>query len=232
MRKVVGVFLLAENRLLREALIRLLSKRNEFCIVGASAHSRSIQQEIIAAKPQIILLDSSGSPEPKSALISALRGAIRNLRFVMVDMEPDEEIFLNSIRAGAVGYILKDASAIEVAAAIREVAAGNAVCPPSLCMALFRYTFQHSPAPSNLSVPPDVGLSARERQMLELLSLRLTNKEIAQRLGLSEQTVKNHVHHILRKTGASNRFSVIQLCQNKRPAPSILPAANALVFGP
>ena len=230
MRKVAGVYLLAENRLLREALIRLLSKRNEFCIVGSSSHSLSIQQDIIAAKPQIVLLDSSGSFEPKSALISTLRGAVRNLRFVMVDMEPDEEIFFKSIRAGAVGYILKDASAVEVAAAIREVASGNAVCPPSLCMALFRYVFQHAPVPSDLSLDPDLGLSARELQMLELLRIRLTNKEIAQRLSLSEQTVKNHVHHILRKTGASNRFAVIQLCQNKKANPSVDLAANTSVF--
>ena len=231
MRKVAGVFLLAENRLLREALIRLLSKRNEFRIVGASSHSRSVQQEIISARPQIVLMDSSGSAEPKAALISSLRAAIRNLRFVMVDMEPDEEVLLKSIRAGAVGYILKDASAMEVAAAIREVAAGNAVCPAPLCMALFRYIFQHSPVPSDLSLVADVGLSGRERQMLEMLSLRLTNKEIAQRLGLSEQTVKNHVHHILRKTGASNRLAVIEFCQNQRLNVSVAVAGNAAVSG-
>lgn len=230
MRKVAGVFLLAENRLLREALIRLLSKKSEFRIVGASSQSRSIQQEIIAAKPQIVLLDSSGSSGPKSALITALQGAIRNLRFVMVDMEPDQDVFLNSIRAGAVGYILKDASAVEVTAAIRKVAAGNAVCPPSLSMVLFRYIFQHSTAPSDLSVGHEVGLSSREQQMLQLLSFRLTNKEIAQRLSLSEQTVKNHVHHILRKTGASNRFSVIQFCQNQRPNESITPTEDTFDF--
>jgi DNA-binding NarL/FixJ family response regulator len=224
MRKVAGVFLLAENRLLREALIRLLSKRSEFRIVGACSHSRAVQQEIIAARPQIILLDSSGSSAPKSALISALRSAIRNLRIVMVDMEPDEEMFLSSIRAGAVGYILKDASALEVAAAIREIAAGNAVCPPSLCMVLFRYIFEHPPMLSpSLSVGTDMGLSGRERQMLELLSLRLTNKEIAQRLSLSEQTVKNHVHHILRKTGAANRLAVIEFCQTRRWNDSSVP---------
>jgi DNA-binding CsgD family transcriptional regulator len=62
----------------------------------------------------------------------------------------------------------------------------------------------------------DFGLSRREQQMVELLRLRLTNKEIALRLNLSEQTVKNHVHHILRKVGAPNRFSIVELCDKKR----------------
>ena len=216
MRKISDVFLLAENRLLREALIRLLGKRNEVRVVGANTSSPSVHHEIIAARPQIILLDSSGLAFSGAALITTLRAAIRNLRIVMVDMDPDEDVFLNAIRSGVVGYILKDASAVEVAATIRSVAAGRAVCPPSLCMTLFRCIEQHRPAPAGNSLRPDLGLSRREQEMVELLEQRLTNKEIALRLNLSEQTVKNHVHHILRKLGASNRFGIVQLCQNKR----------------
>lgn len=215
MRKIPDVFLLAENRLLREALIRLLSKRNEVRIVGASTYSPSVHHEIIAAHPQIILLDSSGLAFSKSGLITTLRAAVRNLRIVMVDMDPDEEVFLGAIRAGVVGYILKDASALEVAATIRAVATGRAVCPPSLCMALFRCVGRQSPAPSVNSWRSDLGLSRREQETVELLQQRLTNKEIALRLNLSEQTVKNHVHHILRKVGAPNRFSVADFCQKR-----------------
>jgi len=216
MRKVAEVFLLAENRLLREALIRLLSKRSELRIVGANAYSPSVHHEIIAARPHIILLDSCGPAVSRSTLICNLHSAIRHLRIVMVDMDPDEGVFLSAIRAGVVGYVLKDASAFEVAAAIREVAAGRAVCPPSLCMALFRLIIQQSPVKSTIAWGSELGLSRREQEMVELLRQRLTNKEIALRLGLSEQTVKNHVHHILHKTGAPNRFSVVELCQNKR----------------
>lgn len=215
MRKISDVFLLAENRLLREALIRLLGKRNEVRIVGANTYSPSVHHEIIAAHPQIILLDSSGLTSAKADLITTLRAAIRNLRIVMVDMEPAEDVFLHAIRAGVVGYILKDASAVEVTGTIRAVAAGKAVCPPSLCLTLFRCIEQHPRASSVNSVRSDLGLSRREHEMVELLQQRLTNKEIASRLNLSEQTVKNHVHRILRKVGASNRFSIVQLCQSK-----------------
>ena len=218
MRKVAEVFLLAENRLLREALIRLLSKRSEVRVVGSNSYSPSVHHEIITARPQIILLDSSGLACSKSKLITTLRSAVQNLRIVMVDMDPDEQVFLNAIRAGIAGYVLKDASASEVAATISAVAKGRAVCPQSLCMALFRCVMQQALPQPTISWGADLGLSRRELEMLELLRLRLTNKEIALRLNLSEQTVKNHVHHTLRKVGAPNRFSVVELCEGMRPS--------------
>jgi DNA-binding NarL/FixJ family response regulator len=216
MRKVAEVFLLAENRLLREALIRLLSKRSEVRVVGSSSYSPSVHHEIVAARPQIILVDSSGLALSKSRLITALRTAIRNLRIVMVDMDPNEQIFLNAVRAGIAGYVLKDASASEVAATISAVAKGGAVCPQSLCMTLFRCVMQQAVSQPDILWGADLGLSRRELEMLELLRLRLTNKEIALRLNLSEQTVKNHVHRTLRKVGAPNRFSVVELCEGMR----------------
>ena len=226
MRKVAEVYLLAENRLLREALIRLLSKRSEVRVVGASPYSSSVYHDILTAKPQIILLDSHGLGFSKAMLIATLRSAIRNLRIVMVDMDSDDNTFLGAIRAGVVGYVLKDASADEVAAAIRAVAAGKAVCPPSLCMTLFRSVSHQATTVSQASCGADLGLSRREQQMVELLRERLTNKEIALRLNLSEQTVKNHVHRILRKVGATNRFSIVERCDSGRLQEDISPGAT------
>lgn len=230
MRKTPEVFLLAENRLLREALIRLLSKRNEVNVVGANGYSPAVHHEIIAARPQIILLDSNGLDSFRSPLIATLRSAIHELRVVMVDMEPDSQLFLSAIRAGVVGYVLKDASAVEVAAAIRAVAAGKAVCPPSLCMVLFRCIMQQTSVSPVLTWGAGLGLSRREQQMAELLRQRLTNKEIASRLNLSEQTVKNHVHHVLRKIGAPNRFSVAELCQLKRSEGYLQPTIESALL--
>lgn len=214
MRKIADVFLLAENRLLREALIRLLCKKGEVRVVGANGYSANVHEEIIAARPQIILLDSNGLAFSKATLISTLHSAIRNLRVIMVDMEPDESTFLRAVRAGVIGYVLKDASAVEVAATIRAVVAGQAVCPPSLSMYLFRFIHQRESLPAPVSCGAELGLSRREQQMVELLRERLTNKEIAARLNLSEQTVKNHVHHILRKIGVSNRFGIVKRCES------------------
>jgi len=208
MRKITEVFLLAESRLLREALIRLLSKKNDIRVVGANAYSPAVHEEIVAKHPQMILLDSNGLSSCIATLISTLRASLRNLRVVMVDMDSDDGTFLRAVRAGVVGYVLKDASALEVAATIRAVAAGEAVCPPSLSMALFRFVAQQMSVAPAVSWGADLKLSRREQQLAELLRERLTNKEIAARLNLSEQTVKNHVHHILRKVGAPNRFTI------------------------
>ena len=219
MRKTARVFLLAENRLLREALIRLLTKKTDLRVIGANGYSPAVHEEIVAASPQIILLDSTGLSFSKAALLSTLRTAVRNLRIVMVDMEPDESTFLKAVRAGVVGYVLKDASAGEVAATIRSVVAGQAVCPPSLSMSLFRFVAQQDSVPSAVSWGADLGLSRREQQLVELLRERLTNKEIAARLNLSEQTVKNHVHHILRKVGAPNRAGIVERRESGRLRP-------------
>jgi len=213
---MTDVFLLAENRLLREALIRLLGRRNEVRVVGASAYSPEVSQRITAARPQIVLLDSHGLSSAHATLLPTIRAAIRNLRVVMVDMDPDENTFLRAVRAGVVGYVLKDASALEVASTIRAVVAGEAVCPPSLCLVLFRVVAEQLSASLTSSWGTGLGLSRREQQMVELLRQRLTNKEIAARLNLSEQTVKNHVHHILRKVGAVNRSSITERFQSEQ----------------
>jgi two-component system response regulator DevR len=213
----VRVFLLAENRLLREVLFRLLTKKSDIHMVRASPYSPGVREEIIAARPGILVLDSSGLAFSNGRLIPTVLAAIPGLRVVMVDMDVDENTFLKAVRKGIVGYVLKDASASEVAAAIRGVATGEAVCPPSLCMALFRSVAQQPSVSPAVSWATNFGLSRREQQMLELLRDRLTNKEIAARLNLSEQTVKNHVHRILRKVGAANRSTVVERCEMERP---------------
>lgn len=208
MRRSTEVILLAENRLLRESLERLLVKRNEVRVVGSHPYSSSVHEVIIAASPQILVVDSTALSFANGTLLSTAQHAMPSLRVVMVDMDSDEHTFLRAVRAGVVGYVLKDASALDVSATIRAVAAGSAVCPPCLSMAMFRFVAQTSALqPPNAT--PDFGLSRREQEMVELLRKRLTNKEIAARLGLSEQTVKNHVHNILRKVGARNRMSVL-----------------------
>jgi two-component system NarL family response regulator len=212
---IADVFLLAENRLLREALVRLLAKK-DIRVVGANPYSSIVLEEITAKAPDIILLDSSGLVFSKSSLISTLQASLPGVKIVMVDMDSDESTFLKAVREGVVGYVLKDASAVEVAATIRAVAAGEAVCPPSLSVALFRFVSQQGTAPTAIQWGVELGLSRREQQLVELLRERRTNKEIAAQLNLSEQTIKNHLHNISRKVGATNRFNIVRLCEIER----------------
>ena len=203
-KAIAEVYLLAENRLLREALIRILTKKNDIRVVGAAPYSPSAQEQIVAARPNIVLLDSVGPVFSEARLVSKLRASLPGLRVAMIDMDSDQRTFLRAVGEGVVGYILKDASAAEVAGMIRAVASGEAVCPPVLSRTLFSVV-QGRLAPG-LTSPT---LSRREHGLVALLRERLTNKEIAARLNLSEQTVKNHVHRILRKVGAADRLAII-----------------------
>ncbi len=209
----IRVFILAENRLLREALARILSKKTEVRIVGASQFSPQIVDEINQTEPHVLLSDSAAVALSELRLITEVRAALPGVKVVMIGMDPDRDTFLRAIKDGVVGYMLKDASAMEVAAAVRSVANNEAVCPPSLCLALFQHVAAARPAESTFHVNHRLGLTRREQQLVKLISHGLTNKEIAAELSLSEQTVKNHIHRMLRKLGASDRLSAVEVCR-------------------
>src|SRR5579863_8798017 len=211
--ETVQVFILAENRLLREALTRILTKKNDLRVVGACAFSPDVVDEISSAAPDVLLSDSAAVALSELRLVSEVRAAIHGLKVVMIGMDADPETFFRGIREGIVGYVLKEASAMEVAAAVRSVANGEAVCPPSLCLALFERVANQNTHPPSFVIRHNLGLTRREQQLVQLISYGLTNKEIASQLNLSEQTVKNHVHRMLRKLGATDRLGAVELCR-------------------
>jgi two-component system, NarL family, response regulator DevR len=207
------VFLLAENRLLREALARIFSKKSDIALVGACDFSPLAIERITAAGPDVLLMDSFPAVLSHLKFIPEVQLAIPGIQVVLIGMEADEQAFLQVVRAGAVGYVLKDASALEVIASVRAVANGDAVCPPQLCLPLFRYVARQCDHLPSFQVKASLGLSKREQQLVGLIGQGLTNKEIASQLNLSEQTVRNHVHRMLRKVGTSDRLAVVELCR-------------------
>jgi len=209
----VQVFILAENRLLREALARILSKKSDIRVVGASAFSPDVVEQISSSGPDVLLSDSAAVALSELRLVSEVRAAIPGLKVVMIGMEADPETFLRAVRDGIVGFVLKDASAMEVAAAVRSVASGEAVCPPNLCLTLFERVADQSSHPASIVIRHNLGLTRREQQLVQMISRGLTNKEIASQLHLSEQTVKNHIHRMLRKLGATDRLGAVELCR-------------------
>lgn len=210
---VLQVFILAENRLLREALARILNKKSDIRVVGASAFAPDIVQQIGAVAPQVLLCDSATVALSELRLVSEVRADMPGLRVVMVGMDAEPATFLRAVRDGVVGYVLKEASAMEVAACVRAVANGEAVCPPQLCMALFEQLANPAPQSRGFIFRQELGLTRREQQLVQMISHSLTNKEIAAQLNLSEQTVKNHVHRLLRKLGARDRLSAVERCR-------------------
>ena len=214
-RPGAAVFLLAENRLLREALLRILSKKDDIHVVGAGSYGPDMSEQIFSAQANVVVLDSVAPVLAEQGVVRELHQLNPAIRVVMVGMEADEATFLRVIQAGAVGYILKDASAVEVARTIRAVAAGEAVCPAALSILLFEWVARHKVAIPSLHLRNRLGLSRREQQLVGLIHQGLTNKEMASRLNLSEQTVKNHVHRMLRKVGAPDRLAIVEVCRNE-----------------
>lgn len=207
----IDVFLLAENRLLREALAKVLDKKSDIRVVAAVAFDTEVASRVKELSPQVVLVDSSVVARTGLDVVRSLRGAIADVDFVLIGMESDKETFLRCVRAGVRGYVLKEASASEVAAAVRGVVYDGSVCPPKLCTALFEQV-----ADSSFQLyrgKTQLGLTRREQQLVKMIGENLSNKEIANQLNLSEQTVKNHIHRMLRKLGTSDRLSAVEVCR-------------------
>jgi DNA-binding NarL/FixJ family response regulator len=166
--------------------------------------------------PHVLLLDSAAFGFSDVQIITAARKALPGLKVVMIGMEEHKETFLRAVRAGIAGYVLKDAPAAEVAAAVRSVACDEAVCPPRLCLVLFESMGRQSFQMPQFYTKQKFGLTRREQQLVEMISCGLTNKEIASELNLSDQTVKNHIHRILQKLGVGDRLSAVEICRVQR----------------
>jgi len=210
----ISVFLLAESRLLREALAKVLQNRNEMTVVGSASLCAGVAEAIIATSPEVLVFDPADA-NTGLALIRLLRECAPELRVILIGMEPGPEIFLRSVREGIAGYVLKDATAAEVATAVRSVIADRAVCPAELCQTLFDYVSRQRADFPNFAIKQQLGLTRREQQLVSLISRGLTNKEIASELGLSEHTVKNHIHRVLQKVGVSDRLAAVELCRTQ-----------------
>ena len=146
----------------------------------------------------------SGSEHPSSA---------GTCEIVMIGMERDETTFFRAVRSGVMGYVLKDASALEIVHAVRAVGSGEAVCPSCFSRVIVQCAAQQLATTPEVTAFHPQGLSRREQQLVGLVGLGLTNKEIAARLNLSERTVKNHFQRIFRKAGVHDRMAMIERCQ-------------------
>src|SRR5882762_5542345 len=122
-----SVFLVAGNRLLRDALTKLLNKGGDFNVRGASPCVLDSISSIGASGAEVLILDSVTARLSDCTFISKIVAQVPNMKVVLIDMDDDREIFLECVRAGALGYILRDASAAEVVSGIKAVSQGQAV---------------------------------------------------------------------------------------------------------
>jgi DNA-binding NarL/FixJ family response regulator len=209
----VSAFLVAENRLLRETLVRLLQKRAGVIIAGESRSFEAALGQIIASQCDVLLLDSPATIQA-AALIQGLCEEAPEIKTVLFGMDENTDSFLKAVQWGVRGYLLKDASSEEIIAAVRGVADGEAVCPPKLCLALFhcvKQECQHKPEVADQYAFAKFGLTYRQRQLITLVAGGLTTKEIAANLNLSQYTVKNHMYRIMKQLAVRSRYEVVDM---------------------
>jgi DNA-binding NarL/FixJ family response regulator len=219
---VTRIFLVIENRLLRETMSAILRKQPDFCLLDSIRYSENAYRIAASSACDLLVADQSSAAAFPANFISDLLALSPARKAILFGMEDDPEIFLQAVRSGVSGYLLGDASAEETISAVRRVAAGEAVCPPKLCNHLFGFVARTTREGSmilNQRLCLRLGLTARQQQLIALLARGFTNKEIAVSMRISEFTVKNHVHRVMRRLNAQSRYAAVQtVCEGNLAA--------------
>ena len=211
--KVIKLFVIIENRMLREAMSALLQKQPDFELLAAVQHSVCAYKLAAASGCDVLLADQASASAFPSNFIGDLLSLAPARKAILFGMDNDPEMFVQAVRSGISGYLLGDASADDIIAAVRKVVEGEAVSPPWLCHYLFQFvarTTREGAMILNQRLCHELGLTHRQQQLIALLARGFTNKEIAESMRLSEFTVKNHVHRIMRQLNAESRYAAVQ----------------------
>jgi two-component system NarL family response regulator len=213
------VFLIEDNRLLRDGLAAMLSAQG-LSIVATARSGEEALREVARLKPNLILLDSALGDRDSPRFVQEVRQTFPDTRVIVMGLLPAHEDFVEFIRAGVSGFILKDATIEEFVATIRSVADGVSVLPSLLTSTLFSHVAAQALTRGKRGAKAAVRMTARERQVVELIGEGLSNKEIAQRLNIATHTVKSHVHNILEKLALHTRLEVAVYAHEEATAPA------------
>jgi DNA-binding NarL/FixJ family response regulator len=201
----VRVLLVDDQSLFREALATLLGARPEVHVVGEAGDGFEALQRSEDLQPDVVLMDLHMPVLDGIAATRRLRVEQPGVRVLALTTFDDDEDVFEALRAGALGYLLKDVSADRLVEAVLAAARGESVLQPSVAAKVVARLAQLDAAPRSRPQPLVVPLSDRELDVLRLLADGRSNREIAGRLFLAEGTVKNHVTNVLAKLGARDR---------------------------
>ena len=195
--RAIGVLLVDDHPLVRSGLAGLFASTDDVRVVGEAADGAEALVAVDELAPDVVLMDISmpgtdGIAATRALVERGYTGAV-----VMLTSFSDRARVVDAVAAGAVGYLLKDSDPAEVVAAVRSAAAGHAPLDPRVAAALLPTRREE----------PGADLSAREREVLELVAEGLANKQIAKRLGIAERTVKVHLGSVFRRIGVTDRTS-------------------------
>ena len=204
----VTVVVADDQSAVREGLVLLLGTLPGITVAGQAADGNAAVELVAATRPQVVLMDLNMPGCDGTTATARITGNYPGTRVVVLTTYADDESIIGALRAGALGYLTKDATRAEIGRAIAAAAGGQAVLDPNVQQRLLDAAVR-APAPAAPAgaAPPDGTdeLTPREADVLRLIAAGQSNREIARTLFVSEATVKTHVNRIFAKTGSRDR---------------------------
>jgi DNA-binding NarL/FixJ family response regulator len=205
---VIRLVLVEPQRLIREALQALLEKTNGISIVGDAGTAEELPGIVEDRRPDVVLLAMDGWGEREATLLEVLPWLSERTRALVVTSDVDPNLHARAIQLGAMGIVLKTQAARSLVKAVQKVHAGelwlDRAQTADLVNRLTRKGSEEDPEAAKIG-----SLTAREREIVTLVTEGLTNKDLADRLSISEATARNHLTSILDKLALSNRFQLV-----------------------
>ncbi|MGH3200522.1 MAG: response regulator [Streptosporangiaceae bacterium] len=203
-----------DQRVVREGLAMLLGLLPDVEVVGTAANGEEALTLADELRPDVVLMDLRMPKVDGVEATRRLRASHPEIKVVVLTTYADDRSVIDALRAGALGYLTKDAGADEIRQALQRVASGQASLDPAVQMHLVEaIATTHNATAATTSAPPAAqlpdGLTPREAEVLGLIGAGLSNTEIAAQLFVSEATVKSHVNHMLPKIGARDRAQAV-----------------------
>jgi len=206
-----------DHALFRDGLARLFGYEDDFDVVGEADSTSSAVEATLRLQPDLVLMDVDMPGGGGIEATRRIKAELPTTRVVMLTVHDDDETLFNAIKAGAQGYLVKSIRASEMLELLRGMARGEAAISRAMAARILDEFSRSSRDDSGADPDPRQSLTLREQEVLELVAQRYTNKEIAQRLVLSEYTVKNHLSNILGKLHLRSRAEAARYATRTSP---------------
>ncbi len=210
----IRVLIVDDQRLVREGIASLLEIQDGITVIGTAVDGQQAAALAEELRPDVVLMDVRMPVMDGIQATERIRARLPECKVLMLTTFDDEEYIIRSLRAGACGYLLKDTPAESLAQAIKLTCAGIYQLAPSVAGKLIG-NWQDSAA-GRSPEPVDPGLTERELDVLRLLATGASNREIAEKLVVSEGTVKNHISNILSRLGLRDRVQAALYARDHR----------------